>query len=388
MVRFDMTKTKLDSIYWYKHNGKKMFAYRYNFYDQLGKRRERSKQGFSSIEKAERALIELKANVLDGNESYVENDNITVLQLNDMYIQLNNALWKPTSKRNHTYVMENYILPVIGHQKAKNINNIIIQNELFNPLIQKDFKSSTLMAIYQRLNAVFSFGVKNELLPRKKFTTPNLKNAKESIKRHAFSIEEMEFILEVLRTKYKITHYTTVALLFLTGMRIGELRALTWNDIDFNTGYINIDETKDRFGARDPKTTNSIRKFPMNNSIVKLLTNYKEWFDEKMQRFLFRNLENRVFVNYAGTPIGENFLRRILELMIEKEGISHFTPHYLRHTFVTIQLLNNVPVTTVAALIGDTPDTVHKVYAHSLPKNEKDASMKMDELINLESFDL
>lgn len=383
-----MTKTKLDSIYWYKHNGKKMFAYRFIFYDQFGKRLWRSKQGFTSIEKAERALIELKANVLDGNESYVENDNITVLKLNEMYVQLNNTSWKPTSKRNHTYVMDNYVLPVIGHQKAKNVNNIIIQNELFNPLIQKDFKSGTLMSIYQRLNAVFSFGVKNEILPRKKFTAPNLKNAKESIKRHAFSIEEMEFILEVLRTKYKITHYTTVALLFLTGMRIGELRALTWNDIDFITGYINIDETKDRYGARDPKTTNSIRRFPMNNSIVKLLTDYKEWFDEKMQSFSFRNPDNRVFVNYAGTPIGENFLRRILELMTEKEGISYFTPHYLRHTFVTIQLLNNVPVTTVAALIGDTPDTVHKVYAHSLPKNERDASMKMDELINLESFDL
>lgn len=58
--------------------------------------------------------------------------------------------------------MDNYVLPVFGHQKAKNVNNIIIQNELFNPLIQKDFKSGTLMAIYQRLNAVFSFGVKKE----------------------------------------------------------------------------------------------------------------------------------------------------------------------------------------------------------------------------------
>lgn len=388
MARFDMTKTKLDSIYWYKHDGKKKFAYRYKYYDRLGKRREKTKQGFDSIEKAERALIELKANVLDGNESFVENDNITVLQLNELYTQSTSASWKPTSKRNHTYVMDSYILPAIGHYKAKNVNNIIIQNDLFNPLIEKDFKSGSLMSIYQRLNAIFSFGVKNDFLPRKKFTTPNLKNAKESVKRFAFSIEEMEFILEVLRTKYKITHYTSVAMLFLTGMRIGELRALMWKDIDFKSGYITIDETRDRYGARNPKTTNSTRRFPMNNSIINLLTHYKEWFDEKMQRFSYRNPDNRVFVNYAGTPIGENFLRRILELMTEKEGIPHFTPHYLRHTFVTIQLMNNVPVTTVAALIGDTPDTVHKVYAHSLPKNEKDASMKMDELINLESFNL
>ncbi|WP_332651450.1 tyrosine-type recombinase/integrase [Lysinibacillus sp. 54212] len=388
MARVKMTKIKLDSVYWYKQNGKKKFAYRYKFYDKFGKPREKSKQGFDSIEKAERALIELKANVLDGNESFVENDNITVQQLHELYIQSTRATWKPTSERNHCFVMENYILPNIGQYKAKNINNIIIQNEVFNELIEKEFKTGSLMSIYQRLNAVFSFAVKNELLPRKKFTTPNLKSAKESVKRHAFSIEEMEFILETLRTKYKITHYTTVALLFLTGMRIGELRALTWSDIDFNESVIHINKTKDRYGARNPKTTNSYREFPMNNSIIQLLTNYKEWHDDKMKSYSFRNPDNHVFVNYAGNPIGENFLIRILNLLCEREGLPYFTPHYLRHTFVTIQLLNNVPVTTVATLIGDTPDTVHKVYAHSLPKNERDASLKMDELINLESFDL
>ena len=64
------------------------------------------------------------------------------------------------------------------------------------------------------------------MLDRKKFSTPNLKGAVESVKRDALSVDGVTKILEVARTQYKITHYTALSLLFLTGMRAGELRAL------------------------------------------------------------------------------------------------------------------------------------------------------------------
>ena len=124
------------------------------------------------------------------------------------------------------------------------------------------------------LNAIFTFAVKNEILDRKRFSSPNLKSAVESVKRDAISIKDIEKILEVARTKYKITHYTCWSLLFLTGMRVGELRALEWEtDIDFDNNLIHINKTKDRYGSRTPKTKNSYRKFPMNENIKKILLN-------------------------------------------------------------------------------------------------------------------
>ncbi|MFJ6210302.1 tyrosine-type recombinase/integrase [Lysinibacillus sp. NPDC092081] len=80
-------------------------------------------------------------------------------------------------------------------------------------------------------------------------------------------------------------------------------------------------------------------------------------------------------------------MKRIIDLICEREKITHFTPHYLRHTFVTIQLSNNIPISTVAALVGDTPETIYKVYAHSFAKDEVHASNLMDEIINLSSFE-
>ncbi|MHC8516708.1 Arm DNA-binding domain-containing protein [Sporosarcina sp. ITBMC105] len=88
MARVKMTKTKIDSIYWYKQGKEKKFAYRYKYYDSLGKRREKSKQNFDTIEQAERALIDVKAAILDGNNSYVENDNLTVAQLKKYILKL------------------------------------------------------------------------------------------------------------------------------------------------------------------------------------------------------------------------------------------------------------------------------------------------------------
>lgn len=382
-----MTKTKLDSIYWYKHENKKKYAYRYKYYDTLGKRREKAMQGFDTIEQAERSLIDVKAKILDGNISYIENDNITVVQLNEMYVDATKSSWKPTTAKNHEFIMEKYILDTIGHYKIKNVTTLILQKEIFDRLIKLGFTEGTLISIYRRISAIFNFAVKNEILIKKRITTPNIKNATTGVKREAIPVENIEIILEIIRTKYKITHFTCICVLVLTGMRIGELRALKWTDVDFVNNVLYITETKDRFGIRDPKTKNSIRKFPMNESIRKVLLEYKAWYDDKMERYGFRNPEGYVIVNYTGGPVGERFLKRIIDLVCEREKIPRFTPHYLRHTFVSIQLSKNVPIATVAALIGDTPETVYKTYAHSFEKDGIAASNIMDEIITFNSFD-
>lgn len=80
-------------------------------------------------------------------------------------------------------------------------------------------------------------------------------------------------------------------------------------------------------------------------------------------------------------------MKRIIDLLCEREEIPHFTPHYFRHTFVIIQLSNNIPISTVAALVGDTPATIYKTYAHSFEKDKVQASNLMDELVNLDSFE-
>ena len=220
-------------------------------------------------------------------------------QLNSIYVDAIKSNWKPTTARNHEYIMEKYILNLIGNHKIKNITTLILQKEIFDPLIKQGFTVGTLVAIYRRISAIFNFVIKNEILSKKRFTTLNIKNTVQGVKREAIPVDDIDKILELIRTQYKISHFTCICILVLSGMRIGELRALKWTDVDLVNNVLYITETKDRYGARDPKTKNSIRKFPMNKDIIKVLLEYKVWFDEKMQRFGFRNPEGYVIVNYA-----------------------------------------------------------------------------------------
>ena len=91
-------------------------------------RREKSKQGFDSIEKAERSLIEFKATALDGM-LVVENENLTVQQLNEIYTKANITNWKPTTERSHSYIMDSYVLNAIGQTKIKSVNNLVLQKD-------------------------------------------------------------------------------------------------------------------------------------------------------------------------------------------------------------------------------------------------------------------
>lgn len=386
MARVKMTRTKIDCIYWYKQGKNKKFAYRYKYYDKNNVRRERSRQGFDTIEQAERELINIKADILDGKEDYVLGSEMSFAELNDLYIEANKPNWKPTSHRNHKYVMDKYLLNIIGKKKIKNINNVVVQNKIINPLIEKGFAENTLLSIYRRLNAVVTYAVNNEILEKKRFTRPNLNGAKVMQSRHALTVEEVTNFLSIAKRKYKITHYTALSLLFLTGMRAGELRALKWSDVDFENEILHIRGTKDRYGSRTPKTKNSYRAFPMGNNIKNLLLEYKDWHDDMTKRFAYRNPDNHIFITYAGHPIGERFLKRIIDLICEREKIEHFTPHYFRHTFVTLQLSNNIPISTVASLVGDRPETIYKVYAHSFSKNEDEAVSLMDGIIDFENF--
>lgn len=118
------------------------------------------------------------------------------------------------------------------------------------------------------------FAVKNGILARKRFP-PNLKGVAQGTKRKALSVSEVTKILEITRTKYKVTLYTALSLLFLIGMRIGELRALRWeDDIDFENEVIQIRRTTDRFGPGNPKTKNSFHAIPMSKNIKSLLLVY------------------------------------------------------------------------------------------------------------------
>ena len=70
-MKLNKTKKDKDLYYYFNVKGEKMWCYRHRYYDSLGKRKEKSQQGFTSEKEAYKALLEVKASVVNGNIKHV-----------------------------------------------------------------------------------------------------------------------------------------------------------------------------------------------------------------------------------------------------------------------------------------------------------------------------
>lgn len=169
-----------------------------------------------------------------------------------------------------------------------------------------------------------------------------------------------------------------VILCLYTGLRIGELLALTWNDIDFakNTlsvtkschdGYIN---SKHCVIIDTPKTQNSTRQIPLSKPLINLL------------KQLRKNTQSKYIISHNNKPILVRSYQRTFELLLKKLNIQHKGFHALRHTFATRALECGMDVKSLSEILGhkNTTITLNR-YAHSLWEHKANMMDKLGKLL-------
>lgn len=182
--------------------------------------------------------------------------------------------------------------------------------------------------------------------------------------------------------KYVLNHKKDklfgIILSLYTGLRIGELLALTWNDIDFQKSMLSVtktcyDGTQNGTHARiidTPKTPHSRRIIPIPKQLLPLL----------------KSLKKRSKCNYViadGTkPVFVRSYQRTFELLLKKLGIAHKGFHSLRHTFATRALECGMDVRTLSELLGHKNPTITLTrYAHSLLDHKTDMMNRLGKLL-------
>lgn len=369
-----MNKTKKDGIYWYKDkNGKKQYAYRYKYYDVFKKRREKSKQGFNTELEAERALIELKAEILDGNESYVENDNMTLSKWFKIWANAKKTNWSPGTYDLYKRHFNLHIEPKIGKVKLNKITNMYIERELIKPLISQGLARNTIKIILNIINASLNSAKTERIIKENPITNIDISAAPISKKDNYFNEKDLEKFLKYTYEYDPTTYYTAFLTLALSGIRKGELAGLRWSDIDFKRNAITILRTRTNKKLGPPKSENGYRSVAINSVLTDQLKRYKAWCAQvKWGKGKMLKEEDYVFINrYTYEPISDTYLNDALDVIFEKHPeLPEITPHGFRHTYSSILIANKTPVVTVAKLIGDHPSTVTSVYAHSLKEAE------------------
>ncbi len=298
---------------------------------------------------------------------------------------------KPTTYNNYTVKVKNHIKPAIGHYKLKALRQDIIQ-KFVNSLSGKGLAPSTVIDVFKVLNNALETAVDDGLIVRNVANRVKLpKTTKPQIT--VLTQEQQNAFVE----QAKVTYMGVVYIFDLcTGMRLGELLGLKWQDIDFEQNQLHIKriirKVKDpdnpeehwhlEFGT--PKTPTSERIIPLNETAIKVLADVWEQQEKNKEKASTAYEDNDlVFCTQLGRPLDPTNMRRTCYSICAKIGVSNFHPHCLRHTFATRGAENNVDVRVMQKFLGhatikETADT----YTHVLNDLKQSEILKLDKAVN------
>jgi integrase len=299
---------------------------------------------------------------------------------------------KSTTFINYRNRVINHIIPAIGKYNLKDLRAEYVQN-LFNEMHKNDYAPETIRGTYNIIHEALKQAVNNDLLIKNIADTVILP-ADEKKDVRVLSVDEQTRFIDVA----KETYTGEVFIMALgTGMRIGELLALMWSDIDFeeNTVYVNrtLNIVKDfsdkeskwhkEFGS--PKTFSSKRKIPIIPVLQELLKKHRQNQDEIKSRALDAYEDNDlIFATQLGKPLDPRNLQRTLRSIADKANLKNVHAHCLRHTFATRGLENGIELVVMKELLGHSSiKMTADLYTHVLPDKKKEAIAKLNDTIVL-----
>lgn len=360
-------KTKKDPELYYYFNAKKekRWMFRHRYYDALGKRREKSKQGFKTQNEAYRELLEVRVAISNGDVKKVENDNITVAEWLDIWYETKKSSWAISTQKDRKRHIEQIIKPLIGKHKLAKLDGMTYEREFVNELLE-EYAPSTVKLYHKIFRIAVNAAVTNKTIKENNFNHVIIPD--KPVKTDNFlSQSDLNTLLSTAKEELNITTYSMILFAANTGVRKGEAHGLKWRDVDFDKKTIKIERTRDQDGTRPPKTANSYRTIYVDDNTLKQLKKYRAWCKEKLLSYGKHLDENYfVFISYTrAKPVSQQTINNALNKVIEKTGIKRITAHGLRHTHATILLNRKVSVATVAKRLGNTAEEINRTYGHS-----------------------
>ncbi len=343
-----------------------------------GKLNRKSLYGKTKAEVIEKMVI-LKNEIITG--TYIEND-ITLKQWLLKWLKDYKSIkLKPRTYDTYETQINHNIIPEIG-----DIPLIELRQQDIQKFYQKKYDNgnglspSTIRKIHNIINSALNQAVENELMKKnvaKKTEMPKL--TKPEVK--AFTLQEQLKFFTVAK-EYRL--YNAFLVNVDTGLRSGELLALTWDDVDLENGLININKniimvknrnkdasTKNKTIVQNsPKTEASNRVIPLTTRALNILKEMES-----------RKTCNIVFSSEKNTYVSLRNYQRTFYKVLDKAGLEKCSPHVLRHTFVTRCFEKNVQTKVISEMVGHAK-LAHTIdiYTHIMSDVKRDAVKALDQL--------
>ena len=358
-------------------NGEKRYMFKIFLGRNINRiKKETTRRGFKSFAEAEEAYNHL--NIENAND-FVKQKQITINQMYEIWFARYRTTVKESTANKTAINYRVHIKPFFGNAYMDKISVRDVQlwaDKLATKLVKFNDPIFTLRSFYDyaiRMGYVTNNPVRLIILPAK------TSRPRRDVENNVYSRQELELFLNTAKD-YNLRVYTYFKLLASTGLRKSEALALTWEDIDFINGVVDVNKTlavglNSRIEIQPPKSKSSIRQVPLSTNLIAVLKEYKN--SEKI-------LSNKVFHTHTGDYLRLSKPTQWLNSVYTHapKDLKHITVHGFRHTFATLLISEtDIKPKTVQMLLGHSNIRMTlDLYTHINEKNKKEAANVLNAL--------
>lgn len=338
-----------------------VFYYR----DWKGNNKKKKKRGFKT-----------KREALDWEKTFRQKQEASLDMLFKDFVEVYAEDMKPRLKYNtwltKEHIIKTKLLPYFGNKKMNEIKAADVvrwQNEMmsFRDEDGNGYSKVYLKTLQSQLSAIFNHGIRLYELkenPVRKAGSMGGERRKEML---VWTKEEYKKFSEAIIDKPQA--YYAFEVLFWTGLRVGELLALTPADIDFSAKTISVTKSYQRIKGEDyitdPKTEKSNRTVSIPDFLCEELQEYLAML------YGFKN-DDRMF------QITKSFLHHEMIRGSEKARVKRIRIHDIRHSHVSMLIDMGFSAVDIAGRMGHESIDITLHYAHMFPSAQKDMAEKLN----------
>ena len=291
---------------------------------------------------------------------------------------------KPRTYSRYESLILRHIIPALGETEISVLSRREVQDFLIRKKKEGNIRqdggalsatSANLMLTV--LNLAFEYACDMEMIEQNPCTRIH-RSPEESKKVEAFTRDEQRKLEQAI-IESGDSRLFGILLCLYTGLRIGELLGLEWQDIDLDRGIIHIDKTVYREKDEDgnwqlfvdiPKTKSSARDIPLPSYITDMIREHRA-----ISRSAY------VVENKKGERMSIRSYQYMFERLTEKAGVRKLNFHSLRHTFATRAIECGMDIKTLSELMGHKNATITlNRYAHSMMDTKIVAMNKLEKI--------
>ena len=286
---------------------------------------------------------------------------------------------RPRSLERYRGIVERHVLPSVGHVRLERFSEQHVAD--LHGLWSQTVGQATVRYHHSVLRAAFREAVSRRLIDRNPMLGVHPPRRVRRSMQALSPQQTRRLLIEARGDRLEALYVVAVS----TGLRLGELLALRWSDVDPARGRLTVQRTLIRLRGRwivgEPKSTTSRRtvSLPRRATVALELHRARQIYEGSQARAEWK-AGDLIFTDHAGRPlIGAHITERCLKPLLRRAGLPLIRFHDLRHTAATLLLGEGVHPKLVSSMLGHSSiELTLDTYSHVLPDMQERVAEAMD----------